>query len=254
MVGIVVVSHSAPLAEAAVALAMQMVSGVPPTIVIASGTSDGRIGTDATRVAAAIDSLPEGEPAIVIMDLGSAVLSAEMSIEFLQNSSREIRMSSAPFVEGILAAVVRASGGGTLAEVASDAENALIAKTSQLGTGYTVGGSQDAATESKMSTSAGEQASSHEAEDVRGEAVIPNSIGLHARPAAVLAGALGEFDAEVWISVDGKDEVMGQSPISLMSLGARKGDVLHVRAQGPDRQAAMDTVLELTNKGFGELD
>jgi dihydroxyacetone kinase DhaKLM complex PTS-EIIA-like component DhaM len=51
MVGIVVVSHSADLARAAVDLALQMVNGPAPRIEIAAGTADDRLGTDAARVA-----------------------------------------------------------------------------------------------------------------------------------------------------------------------------------------------------------
>ena len=57
MIGIVVVSHSPGLAEAAVELALEMVSGAPPAIVIAAGAGEGVIGTDATKVAAAIDEV-----------------------------------------------------------------------------------------------------------------------------------------------------------------------------------------------------
>jgi PTS hybrid protein len=244
MVGIVVVSHSAPLADAAVNLALQMIHGAPPAMAIAAGTSDGRIGTDAVRVAAAIDSLPAGEPALVIMDLGSAVLSAEMSLDFLSDPSRDVRLSSAPFVEGLLAAVVRSAGGASLDEVAREAELALTAKSSQLA---------PASAQSVAPEIAPPPASSR-AGEVRGEALILNEIGLHARPAAVVAGALAEFDADVWVWVDGKEEVMGQSPISLMALGARKGDMLHVRATGPDAQFAVDSLVSLTRDGFGELD
>ena len=81
MVGIVVVSHSSRLAHAAVELALQMVHGPAPHIEIAAGTSDDRLGTDAARVAEAIVAADDGAGVVVIMDLGSAVLSAELAIE-----------------------------------------------------------------------------------------------------------------------------------------------------------------------------
>ncbi|MCE3275907.1 MAG: multiphosphoryl transfer protein, partial [Propionibacteriaceae bacterium] len=74
MVGIVVVSHSPDLAGAAVALALQMVNGPVPHIEIAAGAADGRLGTDAVRVAEAIAAADDGQGVVVIMDLGSAVL------------------------------------------------------------------------------------------------------------------------------------------------------------------------------------
>ena len=67
------------------------------------------------------------------MDLGSAVLSAEMSLEFVAARDFEVRLTSAPFVEGLLAGVVRAAGGATLDEVEQEARGALFAKQSQLG-------------------------------------------------------------------------------------------------------------------------
>lgn len=82
-VGIVVVSHSAPLAEAAAALALEMTPSDPPRVVLAAGTADGGTGTDAMRVAEAIgEAAAEGGGVLVLMDLGSAVLSAEMALEF----------------------------------------------------------------------------------------------------------------------------------------------------------------------------
>ena len=83
MVGVVVVSHSPDLARAAVNLALQMVHGPAPHIEIAAGTSDDRLGTDPTAVAQAVVAADDGEGVVVIMDLGSAVLSAELALEFL---------------------------------------------------------------------------------------------------------------------------------------------------------------------------
>jgi dihydroxyacetone kinase DhaKLM complex PTS-EIIA-like component DhaM len=100
MVGIVVVSHSADLARAAVGLALQMVQGPAPRIEIAAGTPDDRFGTDAVRVAEAIAAADDGEGVVVIMDLGSAVLSAELALELLPPSSlRPLAPSSTLLLE-----------------------------------------------------------------------------------------------------------------------------------------------------------
>ena len=111
MVGIVVVSHSPDLAQAAVGLALQMVNGPAPRIGIAAGTSDDRFGTDAAAVAEAVVAADEGEGVVVIMDLGSAVLSAELALELLSKPSSQVRLVPAAFVEGIFAAVISAAGG-----------------------------------------------------------------------------------------------------------------------------------------------
>ena len=76
MIGIVVVSHSPALAHAAVDLARQMVSGDGPVIEVAAGAG-GRLGTDATDVAAALSRAASPDGVLVLMDLGSAVLARE---------------------------------------------------------------------------------------------------------------------------------------------------------------------------------
>src|SRR6185436_6145015 len=79
VVGIVVVSHSRRLADAAVELALQMVRGTPPSIEIAAGLDNHVLGTDAARVKEAIDRAASPDGVLVLMDLGSAVLSAELA-------------------------------------------------------------------------------------------------------------------------------------------------------------------------------
>ncbi|EEI86884.1 putative PTS-dependent dihydroxyacetone kinase, DhaM subunit, partial [Anaerococcus lactolyticus ATCC 51172] len=71
------------------------------------------LGTDAVAVAAAIDELAaDCDGVLVLMDLGSAVLSAELAVE-LRSSEVPVRLAPAPFVEGLLAAVVSAAAGGS---------------------------------------------------------------------------------------------------------------------------------------------
>jgi dihydroxyacetone kinase DhaKLM complex PTS-EIIA-like component DhaM len=81
VVGIVIVSHSKRLADAAVELALQMVRGTPPPIEVAAGLDDHVLGTDAARVKEAIDRVASPDGVVVMMDLGSAVLSAELALE-----------------------------------------------------------------------------------------------------------------------------------------------------------------------------
>ncbi len=102
-VGIVVVSHSRALAEAAVELARQMLPGRELAVEVAAGTEDGGLGTDAMAVSAAIEAADSGEGTVVLMDLGSAVLSAETALEFLPDDVRErTTLSAAPLVEGLV--------------------------------------------------------------------------------------------------------------------------------------------------------
>ena len=132
MVGIVVVSHSPALAAAAVELASQMLPGSGVRIAVAAGTAGGATGTDATAVAEAIAEVASPEGVLVLMDLGSALLSTELALELLGDVDYEIRLSAAPFVEGLVAAAVQAGVGSDLDRVAHEAANALGPKTTQL--------------------------------------------------------------------------------------------------------------------------
>lgn len=134
MIGIVVVSHSRALADAAVELSSELFgAGTPPTIVVASGTADGGFGTDATAVSAAIEAADSGDGVLVLMDLGSSVMSAEMALEFLDpDLASRVRLCGGPLVEGLVVASVTASTGASLDKVDSEARRALEAKGEHL--------------------------------------------------------------------------------------------------------------------------
>jgi phosphotransferase system enzyme I (PtsI) len=239
MVGIVVVSHSPDLAAAAVNLALQMVHGSAPRIEIAAGTSDHRLGTDAAHVADAVVAADDGTGVVVIMDLGSAVLSAELAIELLPEPRIPTRLVPAAFVEGIFAAVVSAAGGADLDAVAREAEAALAAKITQLDQtraqpGVVVADRPDTA--------------------IVAETKILNQDGIHARPAALISGALASLDVRVTIATERSPAVSARSPTALMSIGTRVGDVLRIEADGPDASKGVDRILDLVRDGFGELE
>jgi PTS hybrid protein len=133
-VGLVVVSHSRPLAEAAVELARQMLPGRSLAVEIAAGTDDGGLGTDAVAISAAITAADTGDGVVVLMDLGSAVLSAETALELVDDDVRErVVLSPAPLVEGLIGAVVVAAGGADRNRVAAEALLGLAPKQAHLG-------------------------------------------------------------------------------------------------------------------------
>jgi multiphosphoryl transfer protein len=237
MVGIVVVSHSFHLAREAVALALQMVQGPAPRIEIAAGASDDRLGTDAARVAEAITAADDGNGVVVIMDLGSAVLSAELALELLAGPPTEIRLVPAAFVEGIFAAVISAAAGAQIDVVARDAEEALQAKATQLD-------------QSQPPTDVAPQAIARPA--VVADATVVNRDGIHARPAALIVAALASSDAQVMIGTERSAPVSARSPTALMSLGARAGDLVRIEADGAGAAVAVDQILALVRDGFGE--
>jgi PTS hybrid protein len=128
-VGLVIVSHSAKIAEGTVELAAQMAGEV--SIKAAGGTDDGGIGTDAAMIAEAIEAADSGDGVLILVDLGSAVLSTTLAIEELIDESirGRVRIAEAPVVEGAVIGAVQASTGASLDEVERAAvEAATMAK------------------------------------------------------------------------------------------------------------------------------
>lgn len=262
MIGLVVVSHSPALAHAAVELALQMVPGERPAVAIAAGAGEGLIGTDAAAVAAAIDEVASPDGVFVIMDLGSAVMSAEMALE-LRTSAVEVRLSSAPFVEGLVAALVTAAGGASLDDVDREARGALGPKAQLLGQPDASAAPVTPAASSVASSVAPPVAPSAPAPsrppraptDRTAELSIINPAGLHARPAARLVSTLAALDATVTFVNQRMPNraVSGSSLIGLLSLGTKAGDVITVCASGAEADEALDAIIRLVNDGFGEV-
>ena len=123
MVGIVIVSHSREIASGTAALAAQM-AGPEVRIEAAGGDPDGGLGTDGSLVGAAIAAADQGDGAIVLGDLGSAILTARAVLEERAGGNGSVRLVDAPLVEGAIAAAVVASAGMGLDEVVSAAEEA----------------------------------------------------------------------------------------------------------------------------------
>jgi PTS hybrid protein len=123
-VGLVIVSHSPKIAEGVVELAGEMAEEV--RVLAAGGTDDGEIGTSATRIADAIAAADSGDGVLVLVDLGSAVISTRMAIdELLADELRDrVRISEGPVVEGAVIGAVQASTGSALDDVAKAAARA----------------------------------------------------------------------------------------------------------------------------------
>lgn len=122
MVGIVIVSHSQHLAESIVELTKMM---APEAVICpAGGMEDGGLGTSYEKIYQAIDNIYTDDGVLIIMDMGSAVMTTEMVIEDMEG--RKIEMLDCPIVEGAVAATVAASTGSNFDEVK---ESALDAKS-----------------------------------------------------------------------------------------------------------------------------
>ncbi|GBD08089.1 Protein-lysine deacetylase [Candidatus Thermoflexus japonica] len=125
MVALVIVAHSAKLAEGVKELAEQMVQGRVP-IFAAGGLDEHTLGTNVEQIRQALEmALARAEEVLVLMDLGSAVMGAQMAMEMLAPEVRpRIRLSQAPLVEGAIVAAVEASIGKTAAEIEASAVEA----------------------------------------------------------------------------------------------------------------------------------
>jgi len=121
LVGLVLVSHSAAIADGLAEFVAQ-VAGPDVAIVAAGGGPEGSLGTDGEKVLDGLRSLSGGAGAVVLMDLGSSVLSARAAMHELDvTESETISVVDAPFVEGAIAAGVAASTGASRDEVAAAA-------------------------------------------------------------------------------------------------------------------------------------
>ncbi|GAA5050875.1 phosphoenolpyruvate--protein phosphotransferase [Nocardia callitridis] len=241
MIGIVAVSHSRSLATAAVGLAQEMLHGESVRIVVAAGLDEHTLGTDAVAVSEAIAHADSGDGVLVLMDLGSAVLSAELAIDLLE-SPHEVRLCAAPFVEGLIAAAVSAAGGADLDEAAIEAREALAGKQTHLG--VPVAARPDAEGESAEESA------------VSGRFVVANTHGLHARPAARLVAEVRWLPASVYLRnlTTGTGRVSGKSLSRVAALGALCGHEICVEATGPGAADAVDRLLELAAQRFDETD
>lgn len=236
MIGLVVVSHSRPLARAAIALATELLPAQDVRIEMAAGSYENTLGTDAEAVAQAITAADTGDGVLVLMDLGSAVLSAETAVELLETPVR-VRLCAAPLVEGLVAALAAAGGGAQLDDVAREADNALDAKRAQLGESPS------------PATPAAATGATSESDPQQTTIVleVTNAHGLHARPAAELVAALRDLHAEVRLrnASTGAGPVPGNSLTSVLTLGVLPGQQLEVTATGPDAVAAITRVRAL---------
>ena len=125
-VGIVLVSHSAALAEGTAEVAGQ-ISGGSVIIAAAGGTDEGGIGTSIARVRQAVRQADGGAGVVILPDLGSSVLTVRALLAE-EDFPGPVALADAPFVEGAVAATVAAAAGGDVKAVLHAAEEARHAR------------------------------------------------------------------------------------------------------------------------------
>ena len=220
-VGLILVSHSAALAAGVAELAGQMAPEVP--IEPVGGDGDGGLGTSFDAVSAALSRVgPAG--AVLLYDLGSAVLTAQSALEFADpDIAARVRILDVPLVSGAVAASVAAAGGADLAAVADAA----------LGT-----------------PSAGSWGST--GPEIRVTVTLVNDLGLHARPVAAIIRTLEVWEAQVSIGRPGQVPSDARAILRVVRLALRGGESVELSGTGPEAEPAVRAVSDLIATGFGE--
>jgi phosphocarrier protein FPr len=243
LVGLVLVSHCRDLALATARLARQVSSAVNIPVAAAGGAGDdhGELGTDAMDIMEAVESVYSGDGVLVLMDLGSAILSAKTALEFLDGEKAgRVRLCSAPLVEGAVAAAVQIAIGGSLEAVGQEAYAALAPKQLDLGDVPADGG--------------GDEHAGDDAAFLSFKFISRLKNGLHARPAAMLVNAAARFNAEVRVKNISRHR--GPEPARsinrLALLGVLLGDEVEVQAAGNDAEEAIAALQKLSEDNFGE--
>ncbi|RKT57254.1 PTS hybrid protein [Saccharothrix australiensis] len=293
MIGLVVVSHSRLLADGVAELAGQMAPDV--TIAPSGGDGAGGLGTDFDAVTEAVSRADSGTGVVVLFDLGSARMVAEMAAEA---SAGDVRVVDAPLVEGAVAAAVAAQRGSDLDEVAAAATGDRAAPAGARGeasgggsagvlgdgsaggsedgsvgvpgggpagvsgggsaetpgdraAGIPGGGSAELSGGGSAELSGGGSPGAPAEHAVREEVELTNEVGLHARPAALVARSLTGLDARVRVRF-GPGEADATSVLALMGLGAPGGARVEVVATGPDAAEAVRRLRDLAARDFDE--
>ena len=243
MVGLVIVSHSRELAIALSHL-VQQVTPVEIPLAISAGVGDDRkeFGTDAVEISEAIQSVYSPSGVLVMMDLGSAVLSAQMALDLLPPEMTDnIRFCAAPLIEGAIAAGVQVGLGSDLQTVCHEAEQALLPKQEQIHT------EDSPARPTETPTPSGEGAKQL-------VLTLHNLHGLHARPAARFVQTASRFNAETTVRnlTNGKGPASARSLNAIAILGAVENHQIEISASGPEADGVLDALKKLVDDNFGE--
>jgi len=242
MVSLVLVSHSHALAEATLKLVRAM-AGDEISIAIAAGTGDNHeeLGTDAMEIFQAITSVMSDDGVVVMMDMGSAVLSAEMALDFLDEDMKaKVRLCPSSFVEGSVAAGVAAKIGSNIDDVMHEASASLNQKTEHIDPVPIQNLQQNNITDLEN------------ADTIRVKLPMPH--GLHARPVSKLVQEAAKYKSDIRI----KDITNGKGPVSIKSitgiiaLEALYGHEVELTAKGEDSKKALDELAKVIENGLGD--
>jgi phosphocarrier protein FPr len=245
MVNLVLVSHSKKLADSVAGMALQMIASGQVKIATAAGVGEDNqdFGTNAVEIAEAIQKVDSKDGVLVLMDLGSAVLSTQMALELLPDEVRtRVRVCPGPFIEGAVVGAAQASAGGTLEQVYNEAFNSIKPKEEQF---------EPELTAQPVEKPVDQQEAADTSEVLL---TLENEHGLHARPGVRFVQTASGYDADIMVKnlTTGKGPSSAKSLTAVTFLGVLKGHRIQITATGKQKEEALKALTELVESKFGE--
>jgi len=252
-VALLLVGHSRAMADALLALLRQVAPDLRVAVAAGAGEDGSELGTDATAILSALEDLGDAAGVLILLDLGSALLSAQTALSLLDTPQRvPVRICPAPYVEGALAAAVAAGGGASLDDVCRAARGALESKRDALAEAPRAGsvGADDATPQYGEASAKPDDDGLHsvEALDLQSiEVTLTDPAGLHLRPAAALLRLAQQAPGAFFVSIDGGATRLPLDSLSrLLRLDRRQGQKLWLYAiQNPQATAQLEEMAKL---------
>ena len=246
MVNLLLVSHSKKLADSAADMALQMIASGTVKIATAAGIGEDNqeFGTNAMEIAEKIQEVYTDAGVLVLMDLGSAVLSTQMALSMIPDEMQaNVRVCPGPFIEGAVVAAAQASSGSDLDAVYKEAMNSIKPKAEQF---------EDEAETGLESAPEAQPAPSGDTDEIT--LTVINEHGLHARPGVRFVQTASNFDADIMVKnlTTGKGPSSAKSLTAVTFLGVLKGHQIQVSASGSQKDEALAALKELVESNFGE--
>ena len=247
MVNLLLVSHSKRLADSAADMALQMIASGTVKIATAAGIGDDNqeFGTNALEIAEKIQEVYTDAGVLVLMDLGSAVLSTQMALSMIPEEMQDnVRVCPGPFIEGAVVAAAQASSGSDLDAVYKEAMDSIKPKAEQFEEEETQV-EPASAPEAQTAPAGGTQEIT---------LTVINEHGLHARPGVRFVQTASNFDADIMVKnlTTGKGPSSAKSLTAVTFLGVLKGHQIQVSASGNQKDEALAALKELVESNFGE--
>ena len=124
MVGLVVISHSAKVAEGTVDLMKMMATDIHAAA--AGGSDENELGTSFDKIVSAIETVNDGDGVLLLCDMGSSVMTADMIIETM--GYKDVKVADCPLIEGSIVAAMAAVSGTALNDIQVSWENSVLHK------------------------------------------------------------------------------------------------------------------------------